>query len=223
MTDEHTTRDQHRNMLDEIEQEADQDLHPLLQKILDNLKAIGMGIGAIILLVGAYSGYTTYTSIQAKKQTNALGTILLEKDPAKRIASLNRFLQEHPSALSVGPLLEVAGTAMSSKDYATAASAWARIADATQGEIQILANMGQARVLSFDGKYKEALAVLEAIDTDSAREFATPLARQIAHVAEQSGEWEKALAAYQELKTAGAVNNTAFLDMKIADIKAKMG
>ncbi|GAU07692.1 tetratricopeptide repeat protein [Desulfoplanes formicivorans] len=221
MTDK-PNQDQHLNIIDEIEHEADQDLHPLLKKILDNLKPIGLGLGALILLVGAYSGYTTYTGIQANKLTNALGTILLEQDPAKRITSLNQFLQEHPSALSVGPLLELANTAMTSKDYTTAASAWARVADKTEGDIHILASMGQARALSLDGKYKEALTILEAIDTVSAKDFATPLARQIAFVAEQNGDWEKALAAYQELKAAGAVTNTAFLDMKIADIKAKM-
>ncbi|WP_462324114.1 tetratricopeptide repeat protein [Desulfoplanes sp.] len=213
----------HRNILNEIEQEADQDLHPLLKKILDNLKPIGMGIGAIILVVGGYSGYTTYAKMQTKKLNNELGSILIQEDPAKRITSLNQFLSEHPSAMPVGTLLEVANAAMNSKDYQEAASAWSRVAGESEGEIEILALMGQARALGLDGKYEESLTVLDTIDTTAAKDFATPLSRQIAHAAEQAQDWKKALAAYEELKTTGAVTNTAFLDMKIAEIRAKMG
>jgi len=221
MTDEHN-KEHHRDILEEIEQEADQDLHPLLQKILDNLKPIGIGIGAIILVVGAYSGYTTYAKIQDKKLNNALGEILIEEDTAKRITSLNQFIEEHPSAMPVGTLMEVANAAMTGKDYTEAASAWSKVAGKTDGDIEVLALMGQARALSLDGKYKEALSVLDTVDTEAAKDFATPLARQIAFAAEQAQDWTKALAAYEELKTAGAVTNTGFLDMKIADIKAKM-
>lgn len=221
MTDEHN-QEHHRNILDEIEQEADQNLHPILQKILDNLKPIGIGIGALILVVGAYSGYTTYAKMQAKKLNDELGTILIQEDPAKRITSLNQFLTDHPSNMPVGVLLEVAATAMTSHHYSEAASAWARVADASDNEIAILARLGQARALSLDAKYKESLAILEAIDTTEAKNLATPVARQVAFAAEQAGEWQKALAAYEELKSAGAVTNTAFLDMKIAYIKTKM-
>ncbi len=221
MTDEHK-QEHHRNILDEIEQEADQALHPLLQKILDNLKPIGMGIGALILVVAAYSGYTTYAKMQVKKLNDELGTILIQEDPANRISSLNQFLADHPSNMPVGILLEVAATAMTSKDYSEAASAWSRVADASQAEIKILALLGQARSLSLDEKYTDALNVLESIDTSEAKDLATPVARQVAFAAEQAKDWQKALSAYEKLKSTGAVTNTAFLDMKISDIKAKM-
>jgi tetratricopeptide (TPR) repeat protein len=221
MTDEHN-QEQHRNILDEIEQEADQNLHPILQKILDNLKPIGIGIGALILVVGAYSGYTTYAKVQVKKLNDELGTILIQEDPAKRITSLNQFLADHPSKMPVGTLLEVAASAMTSNNYPEAASAWSKVADASRGEIRILALLGQARALSLDEKYRESLSVLESIDTTDAKDLATPVARQVAFAAEQAQDWQKALTAYEELKSMGAVTNTAFLDMKIADIKAKM-
>jgi orotidine-5'-phosphate decarboxylase len=76
--------------------------------------------------------------------------------------------------------------------------------------------------LSLDEKYRESLSVLESIDTTDAKDLATPVARQVAFAAEQAQDWQKALTAYEELKSMGAVTNTAFLDMKIADIKAKM-
>ncbi len=224
MTDKNN-QDQHRDILEEIEQEADQDLHPFLQAILDNLRPIGAGIVAIILTVGAWSGYTTYQGIQDKKLNDALGTILMEQDMDKRITSLNTFLKEHPSAMPVATLLEVANAAMNGKDYPEAASAWAKIAKKTKGSVKVVALMGQAQALSLDGKYKEALSVLETIataDAAAAKNFTTPLTRQKAFAAEQAQDWKKALTAYEELKTSGNVTNTAFLDMKIARIKAKM-
>ncbi len=210
------------DILDEIQQEADQDLHPFLKKILDNIKPIGMGIGAIILVVGAYSGYTTYAANQATQLNNTLGTILIQKDSQKQIASLHDFLQNHPSAMPVGTLIELANISMKSKDYTEAADAWGKVAAQTDKEIKILALMGQARALSLQEKFKEALAVLDSIDPLTSKEFATPIARQTAFAAEQAKDWKKALSSYEELKTEGASTNTAFLDMKIADIKTKL-
>ena len=210
------------DILDEIQQEADQDLHPLLKKILDNLKPIGIGLGTIILVVGAYSGYTTYSASQASKLDNELGSILIQEDSKKQIASLHDFLKNNPSAMPVGTLIELANTAMQAKDYTEAADAWGKVAGKTDKEIKTLALMGQARALSLQGKFKEALTILEGIDPLTSRDFATPLARQIAFAAEQAKDWKKALTAYEELKTDGATTNTAFLDMKIADIKAKL-
>ncbi len=221
MADEHTQAHQN-DILDAIEQEADQDLHPLLKAILDNLQAIGIGIGAIILVVAAYSGYTTYTRIQDDKLANALGTILVEEDPAKRMTSLKQFFNEHPSAMPVGTLLEMAHAAMLAKDYPEAAWAWSRIADVTDGAVKVMALMGQAKALSLNGNYAKALTVLDTIDTATAADFTTPVARQVAFAAEQAQDWKKALAAYEILTTKGAVTNTAFLDMKIARIKANM-
>ena len=221
MTDEQNIPPEH-GIIDEIEQEADHDMHPFLKKILDNMQPIAIGIGAIILVVGGYTGYTSYAKNQAVKLNNELGTILIMDDPAQQIISLKKFMANNPSSLSVGTLMELANTGMKNKNYQEAADAWAKVAAKTDNDIKTLALMGQARALSLQEKNKEALAILEGIDPLTGKNFATSLGRQIAFTAERTGDWKKALAAYEGLKTDGAVTNTAFLDMKIAAIKAKM-
>ena len=213
---------QENDFIGEIAQEADHDLHPFLKKILDNMQPIAIGIGAIILVVGGYTGYTSYAKNQTVKLNNELGTILTMDDSAKQIPSLHEFIEKNPSFMSVGTLMELANAEMKNKNYQEAADAWAKVAAQTDKDIKILALMGQARALSLQKKYKDALAILEGIDPLVGKDFATPLGRQIAFTAEQTGDWKKALAAYEGLKTDGAVTNTAFLDMKIAAIKAKM-
>lgn len=211
-----------QGIIDEIEQEADHDMHPFLKKILDNMQPIAIGIGAIILVVGGYTGYTSYARNQAVALNNELGTILTIDDPAQQITSLKKFIENNPSSMSVGTLMELANAEMKNKNYQEAADAWAKVAAKSDNDIKPLALMGQARALSLQGKNKEALAILEGIDTLTGKNFATSLGRQIAFTAERTGDWKKALTAYEGLKTDGAVTNTAFLDMKIAAIKAKM-
>ena len=96
------------DILATIEQEMDSDIHPLLKKILDNIKPIGITIGGIVVAVAVYSGVTTYQESQREKAVSELGVIMTMADQTARIQKLEAFAASGPKELRSAAQLELA-------------------------------------------------------------------------------------------------------------------
>ena len=213
---------QHHGLIEEIEQEADEDLHPLLKKILDNIKPIGLGIAGVVLAVGVYSGYQSMQGSKLEDARTHLGTLLAEQDATARIEALQTFLKQAPKSLQTGIALELAKSGMEADRLDVALNAWKRLSGESDPTLRTVAGLGQARVLSMQGKDKEALELLNGLKSKAPEGYGVILSTQIAECAERSGNAAASLAAYQDMKNEAKGQDTAFIDYKIAMLNKKL-
>ena len=68
--------------LEQIKSTPDDTAARLLHFLVDNIKAIAIGCGAIIVAVGIYAGVNHWRANQALKAADSLGVLLIQKtDP----------------------------------------------------------------------------------------------------------------------------------------------
>ena len=211
-----------KTIIQEIEEEVDETIHPFLEKILNNLKPIGITIAAIVLAAGLYSGYNFYHQSQQEKAANELGKILALKDNKARVGALEAFLKKTPEALKIGVQLELARVYMQNKDYKQAAQAFAKLARVADESLKPVAVLGQVKALELNKQYGQALEILEKNKQAIPKEYSDQVAQRIAFLAEKVEDWTKALAAYEELKANAQGVETKFFDYKIQTLKKKV-
>jgi hypothetical protein len=211
-------RKETNDILATIEQEMDSDIHPLLKKILDNIKPIGITIGGIVVAVAVYSGITSYQESQREKAMSELGIIMTMADQGARIEKLEAFAASGPEELRSAAQLELARIYMDQNDYEKAAGAWQAIGKAT--DIRLIAGLGEAKALILKGDHAKAVEILSALKKDAGQEFLPAISANLAFAAEKSGQIELAISEYEALKSKEG-GNEAFLDYKIGALKSK--
>lgn len=211
-------RDHTPEILKTLEQEMDSDVHPILKKILDNLKPIALTVGGIIAAVAIYSGVTSYQEAQHEKAVSELGTILVLTDAAQRVEKLVAFIQGSPKTLQLAAHLELARLQMENGDFDKAAASWQVVAQ--EKSMTAVAGMGQAKALMFKGEYAQAVDILTGLKKDVGEELGAALSTTLAFAAEKAGQTDLAVAEYEALKSK-AGGNEAFLEYKIRQLTAK--
>jgi len=194
----------------------------LLDFLVDNLKNIALACGIIILAVAVYAGVNHWRGRQAAKAADVLGVILIQKtEPKARVDALEAFLKDAPSSLRPTVLLELAASAMVSRQYDKASTAWAELEGSSSPDMKVVAGIGHAKSLLMTGKAPEALTLLQALKAKSPAAYALPITRQLAVAAEEAGNMKAALEAYTELaaKTEGA--SKPYFEFKANQLKAK--
>jgi len=208
------------NILHTIEQEMDTDLHPLLKKILDNIKPIGVTVVTIIVLVAAYSGVSTYQSSQKNQASSELGTILILNDQATRMERLTTFAHSGHKDLRLVAYLELAKSYMDTGEYAQAANAWKEVALHHSPEVQTIAGLGEAKALIAQGEFAQAVEVLTKLKGKTGPGLTAIISSTLVFAAEKAGQKDVALAEYEALKAQGE-GNSDFLNYKINQLKTK--
>lgn len=211
-------RKETNDILATIEQEMDSDIHPLLKKILDNIKPIGITVGGIVVAVAVYSGVTSYQESQYEKAVSELGVIMTMADQGARIEKLETFAKSGPEELRSAAQLELARIYMDQNDYEKAAGAWQTIGKGT--DIRVIAGLGEAKALILKGDHAKAVEILSALKKDAGQEFLPAISANLAFAAEKAGQIELAISEYEALKSKEG-GNEAFLDYKIGTLKSK--
>lgn len=206
------------DILKTIEQEMDSDIHPILKKILDNIKPIGIAVGGIVVAVAVYTGVTSYQESQRNKAISELGSIMVMADENARIAKLESFSQSGPASLRPAAQLELASVFMAKGEYDKAANAWQAL-EKVDG-MRMVAGLGQAKMMMRKGDYTQAVSLLSTLKKDAGEEFSSAVASTLAFAAEKAGQKDLAIAEYEFLKSKEP-GNEAFLEFKIATLKAK--
>ena len=201
-----------------IEQEMDSDVHPLLKKILDNIRPIGIAVGGIVAAVAVYSGFNAYQSSQRDKAVSELGAIIILDDQAARTSKLEAFVSSGPADLRPAAQLELARIFMEAGEYDKAAAAWKSVAGSV--DMKTVAGLGEAKALVMKGDYAGAVTILSALKKDAGEEFAGAISANLAFAAEKAGQTDLAIAEYEALKTKDS-GNDAFLEYKIGKLRAK--
>ncbi len=204
-------------------QEVPEELHPLLQKFVDNLKVIGLAVGLVLAGVGGYALFNHFKAEKLKETREALAAAAALKSGTERIQALEKLAADAPKSLRVSVLLELARALTENKESAKAAEVWKDLAEATDDDFLIIAKLGQAASLSGAGRHSEALDMLKDLKAGAPESYAPHITRQIAAEAEASGDLSGALSAYQELKAMDTKGNQVFLDYKIKQFQDRLG
>ena len=208
--------------LEQIKNTPDDTAQKLLHFLVENLKAIAAGCGVILLIVAVYAGVNHWRDRQAAKSADALGVLLIEKtEPKARMDALEAYLKDAPSSLRPAALLELAASAMVSKQYAKAGAAWAELEGSSSADMKVLAGIGHAKSLLLEGKAAEALTLLQALKAKSPKAYELPITRQLAVAAEQAGNNKVAQEAYAEIAAKGEGAGKPYFEFKANQLKSK--
>ncbi len=210
--------------LDQIKNTIPDTSQPILEFLTAHMKVIVIGCAAVILAVIAYEGVNHYRASVAAKASEDLGVILLEKtEPAARVTALEGFLKDAPSRLKPTVEMELASAAMVAKQYDKAEKAWADLASSTSDEdLKVIAGIGHAKSLLFEGKAKDAQALLSQLKAKAPAAYKPVVDRQLAVAAEAAGDNKTAAAAYAELTANGTDNpGKPYFEFKANQLKTK--
>jgi predicted negative regulator of RcsB-dependent stress response len=198
------------DLLQALQHEADTTVHPLLQWILDHLKAIGAAMGLAVVAAAGWTAYDHYREITIQRQRDAIAQLAQAPATPETVEKL-LFLAQHNPEVRLAALLEAVRKAESTHTT----DIWAEIAR-HDTPIRPAARLAQAQVLLEAGRHTEAWTLL----TEEAwPEGFRALALQAkAFAAEQLGKTAEAVAAYSELHK--LVPSSAYLEAKITALNA---
>lgn len=202
----------------EVNQEASRLLEALLR-----YKNVIIGVAlALIIAAAAYTGVTLWSSHSVSTAQEELGKILLTTDGADRIDALTDFAANAPEGVRNSALFELADAQMRAGQYETATATWDQLAGRIQSlELGIVAQMGKARSQLLSGQAEQAQQTVAAIQSQAPDSFQGPLNRLLATAAEQAGDTQTALDAYQALLSGGQAADAPFLQYKIQQLQAQ--
>lgn len=211
----------HDHTSDHPEQGVKDEMHPLLRKITDNLKVIGIVIGAIVLVAASYSGFTFFKQRQIASAQNELGQILTQQEPGQAADALAEFLPQAPSSMRQGVRLEMARLSMEAKNYAQAQNAWQGLMDNAPPEdpLRTVAAFGLAKTQRLQDQPQKALQTLENIREDTDEAYRQFLLSELAATAEAAQKWQTAISAYKSLRDSQNTRQKDFLNYKISQLE----
>ncbi|MBU1230287.1 MAG: tetratricopeptide repeat protein [Proteobacteria bacterium] len=208
--------------LEQIKKAVPDTSQRLYEFLVNNMKPIALGCGAVILAAAVYAGVNSWRAHTAAKAADALGVILIEKTDSKaRVAALEAFLKDAPGSLRPTVLLELAASAMVDKQFDKAALAWTELEGSSSEDMKVIAGIGHAKSLLLADKAPEALTLLKALRAKSPEAYSMPITRQLAVAAEQAGDTKAALEAYSELASRAEGSGKPFFEFKVNQLKAK--
>lgn len=194
------------------------ELHPILHFLSSNLKLIALALGGLLLVVALISGYRAWSDSRLAEAREELGK-LTAAGGEDRLANLQAFAKEAPSALRTAALLEVATAAVEEDNQAVALEAFRALRDSSEDGVRATAELGVANALMAMGKPDEALQGLKAA-SGLPEAYKAPLARARAQAAEAAGQLDEAIAAYEQLRELEP-GNAEFMAAKSADLQAR--
>jgi cytochrome c-type biogenesis protein CcmH/NrfG len=191
-------------VLGEIQAEAAVEAAPMLKFIATHARAI---VALLIVLVGAIAATGLYQWRQAGSQREAglaLGRILTGPEGAQRVAALEGHIPDLPASMRPGGWFELAVAAREAGDYAKAAEAFGRLADADATGFRVMALLDQSDMLLKAGNAEQALKVLEGPagggEAWNLGAFTNLVVQEaVAVAAETAGDAKRAIEAYTKL------------------------
>lgn len=203
-----------------LAEEITKEASPLFQAIMRYKNVIAGVAVAIVAAAAIYTGATLWNSYTVSSAKDQLGDILLTASGDKRVEALKAFTADAPDGVRNGGLFELAGTQMQLGLFDEAVQTWDQLISRLENpELLALAKLGKVRSLLLGGKADEALTAALALRTDTPESFTTPVNRLIAVAAEQAGNNQTALEAYQALLSGGQAADAEYLQYKIGRLQ----
>ncbi len=215
-------------IMGEIRSEISTEAAPLFTFMLKNLRYLVAGVSLFALVVAGVGIYNWQQNNTLQKARLELGRILISAPSAEQVASLQAFLDNAPQSMRPAVLLELGAAAVAVEDYATAASAYADLQKADpKGALGSISAFNQADILQRENQPEKALALLEALEKTAPAIIKRAALEEMAALADEAGQHEKAIGFYEQLLAlgtgaTGAASEAAYYQARIASIKAAM-
>ncbi|WP_432737038.1 tetratricopeptide repeat protein [Maridesulfovibrio sp. FT414] len=209
-----------QDILNQVHEATPDTLHPILDYLLKNGKMIVAGVSAIIIIAAGVSGVKYMNNQKQIKAQSELGAILIKYSGAKQAEELAAFIKDAPAEMKPAVQLALAKAWMDAGDYAKAEAAWSAVtADAR--EMAPIAELGKAKCAMLSGNPADAVKILQTLKNGGAETYASTINRMLGEAAEQSGNIQLAIQAYQGLMTSNP-NESLYLEGKIKELKARL-
>lgn len=208
------------SLLGSLQGEVSTEATPILQFVLDNVRAIAGIIVLLVLMVIVAGGWRWHAKNTQQTAQNELGMILVTKQGPDRIAALQTFAAKAPASVRSAAYLELAATAMLLRDYGKAAEAYAKIEGETG--LGIVSTVSEASALIESGKPAEALVLLEKIEPTAPEGVRNFIRSHLAVAAEAAGDYQKALSACENILATGNAPEADYLRFKVQELKARI-
>ncbi len=209
-------------LIEELGQGSVPALNPLLQWIITYIKVIGLVLVLIVGGVGGYAWYQNHQKVQVELALEELGSIVAQKDSAKKKEDLLAFLKTASKEIQGTVRLELIEVYRLEQDYKNSLEQWRELAKTKDATVKTLALLGVANDLVHLANFDEALSVLNEVKTVGGKAYEPIVLGKIALVAELAGKWQEALAAYKELQGDIRNPNKEFINYKIDQIQQKI-
>ncbi len=174
-------------------------LHPVLQKLVDNIKPIAIGLAALLVITGGYGIYASMQARQTVRAANELGQILTRGGDKEKLAALEAFAAQAPASVQVMALFELVKALQEQKDFARAAETWKTLQTKLDPELAVLAVLGRAQALAQAGEPAQGLALIDEFKTKAPKAYQSACTEVLAGLAEMTNDLPRAIAAYQTL------------------------
>ena len=187
-------------LLRDLQAEVSSESAPMLEFMLRHAGTIA-GIVVLFVLVLAGTGiWNWYTSSKNDEARQALARVVLQTSGPEQAKELAALAEKVPADVRFSTYLALGQSAMSSGDHAAAADAFAKAAQASEGPIALVAGMNEAGAMLKAGKYAEALALLQKLQSSLPGEVSAPQLKQMtAEAAVAAGQTEQAARIYLAL------------------------
>ena len=196
-----------------------------VQAVTKNLKLIGCIMGGVVLVAAGFTGYSYYKSRTLRNAQQKVDQILGQQKGTERIQALQAFLPQAPQRMTTALHLQLAKLCMQEEVYDQAGPHWEYIRQNTEDtDMKIVAVLGQSTALAAQGETTKALDMLDTSLDSAPERYQRNLNMKIASIAEESGQWERALSAYQAIQNMAdlASRRDEFLTHKITMLQNKV-
>ncbi|MCL1940084.1 MAG: tetratricopeptide repeat protein [Desulfovibrionaceae bacterium] len=212
-------------LVDSLQAEVAAEASPLMLFLVEHARKIALALVLFILAIGGYWFYASHTHKVAVEDAQRLGTILIISDPAMRLERLEAFIPSAPSSVKHEAWFALANAAGQVQDYPKAYKAWETIRGFDPA-LKGAASLGMANALAQQGKYADALSLLNAALPDLKGPEAINANMRIILLAEVLGDYARAIAACDAILTtpeaAADVSAMNRFGQKKAELEAKL-
>lgn len=216
------TREEPKAFAERIEAGIGSESRQFYQKIVDQWRVIAAFAAAVVVFAAAYGGYGAYQERRMTRAGQALDQAVLGLQGAKRLAALEELQGALPKPLLPRYWLEMAKAAQEQEDWSSALEFWTKLAQGGPDHWSVLGSLGQASAMLRLGQTREALEELERLRGQAPEHLLPVILIQLAEAAELAEDWERALAAYEELKAREDASQHGFLDFKMSRIRQQL-
>ena len=187
-------------LLRELQAEVSSESAPMLEFMLRHAGTIAAIVVLFVLVLAGTGIWRWYTSSKNDEARQALARVVLQTSGPEQAKELAALAEKVPADVRFSTYLALGQSAMSNGDHAAAADAFAKAAQASEGPIALVAGMNEAGAMLKAGKYAEALALLQKLQSSLPGEVNAPQLKQMtAEAAVAAGQTEQAARIYLAL------------------------
>ena len=210
-------------LLRDLQAEVSSESAPILQFMLRHAGTIASIVVLFVLALAGTGIWRWYSTSKNDEARQSLARIVLQTSGPAQVKELAALAEKAPAEVRLSAYLALGQSAMSNGDTATAASAFAKAAKEGDGSMALVASMNEAAVLLKSGKYAEALALLQQLQSALPGEVTAPQLKQMtAEAAVVAGQTEQAARMYLALSREAQGLNSEYFRARATTLAPKI-